>query len=282
MEITILGSGGCTVIPKPLCQCHICREAREKGVPYARSGPAIFFNDENLLIDTPAEIGRQLNQNGIDRLKYLMFTHLDPDHVEGLRVVEQIALDFRDWRAYDDKRIKLLLPEPLDRDILRLKSSYGPLIGFYQEQGYVECIPFQYRMDLGEMKILGIPVDRGQQTVFIYVITKAGRKVIYAPCDLRPFPETQSEVQEADLLVIQPGIFETGLKHGFTYPENHISRTTLYTFEQTLALAKRIKARQVLFVHLEEYWNRGYDDYSAIERAHEGIRFAHDGMRINL
>ena len=117
MEITVLGSGGCTVIPKPLCRCHICREAREKGVPYARTGPAVFIHGENLLIDTPAEIGRQLNQNRIDSLRYLMFTHLDPDHVEGIRVVEQIALDFRDWRAYENKRVRLLLPEPLDRDI---------------------------------------------------------------------------------------------------------------------------------------------------------------------
>jgi phosphoribosyl 1,2-cyclic phosphate phosphodiesterase len=282
MEITILGSGGCTVIPKPLCQCGICREAREKGVPYARTGPSIFIHDEKLLIDTPAEISRQLNQAGIDQLKYLMFTHLDPDHVEGIRVVEQIALDFRDWRAYEKKRIAILLPEPLDRDILRLKSFYGSLLDFYQKQGYVECVPFDHQIDTGETKILGIPVDRGQQTVFIYVITKLGRKLVYAPCDIRPFPESRPEVHGADLLVIQPGIFETGLKHGFIYPEDHISRTTLYTFDQTLALARRIKAKQVLFVHLEEYWNRGHDDYMAIEKEHEGIRFAHDGMRINL
>ena len=33
MKLTILGSGGCMVIPKPLCDCHVCKEAREKGVP---------------------------------------------------------------------------------------------------------------------------------------------------------------------------------------------------------------------------------------------------------
>ena len=175
-----------------------------------------------------------------------------------------------------------MLPEPLDRNIYRLQSYYGSLLGFYQEQGYVKCIAFKDQMDVGDSKILGIPVQRGQQTVFIYVITKAGRKLIYAPCDIRPFPESRPEVHGADLLVIQPGIFETGLKHGFIYPEDHISRTTLYTFDQTLALSQRIKAKQVLFVHLEEYWNRGHDDYSAIEKEHEGIRFAHDGMRINL
>ena len=269
-------------IPKPLCRCSICREARKKGIPYARTGPAIFIHDENLLIDTPAEIGRQMNRNQIDQLKYLMFTHLDPDHVEGIRVVEQIALDFRDWRAYKNKRIKLLLPEPLDRDIFRLKSCYGSLLDFYQKQGYVKCIPFKHQIKIGEIEFVGIPVDRGQQTVFIYVITKAGRKLVYAPCDIRPFPETRPEVHRANLLVIQPGIFESGLKHGFTYPKNHISRTTLYTFEQTLALARRIKAKRILFVHLEEYWNRSYDDYLAIEKRHSGIRFAHDGMQINI
>lgn len=36
MKWTILGSGGCTVIPKPLCDCSIRIEAREKGIPYAR------------------------------------------------------------------------------------------------------------------------------------------------------------------------------------------------------------------------------------------------------
>ena len=56
MKWIILGSGGCMVIPKPLCRCHVCQEARKKGVPYARAGPSAFVHDINLLIDTPAEI----------------------------------------------------------------------------------------------------------------------------------------------------------------------------------------------------------------------------------
>ncbi len=97
---------------------------------------------------------------------------------------------------------------------------------------------------------------------------------------LKPFPEHRHEVQQADLLIIQPGIFEEGLKHGFRYPAEHISRTTLYTFEQTLHLATRLKARRVLFVHLEEYWNRSYDDYRALEPKNQRVRFAYDGMQL--
>jgi phosphoribosyl 1,2-cyclic phosphate phosphodiesterase len=282
MKWTILGSGGCAVIPKPLCQCRICREAREKGVPYARAGPSAFLHDINLLIDTPAEISERLNRSAIDRVDYLTFTHLDPDHVEGFRVVEQIALDFRNWRAYPEKQICLLLPEPLNENIEKLNSQYGPFIDFFQRRGFVELKSFKDKVHLKDVQLTAIPVERNSQPVFIYVFEKSGGKVIYAPCDLKPFPEHRDEVQRPDLLITQPGIFETGLKHGFEYPAEHITRKNLYTFEQTLSLAQRLQVKEVLFTHLEEYWHRSYDDYRALEADNPGIRFAYDGMQVTV
>ena len=282
MKWTILGSGGCVVIPKPLCQCRICREARKKGAPYIRTGPAAFLHDINLLIDTPAEIVSQLNRSSIRRINNLTFSHLDPDHVEGFRVVEQIALDFRAWRAYPEKQICLLLPEQLHEPIRKLRSQYGPLLDFYEESGFVKLKLFHNRIQLGDVRITAIPVDRDARLAFIYVFEKAGRKVVYAVCDIKPFPEHRSEVQRADLLIVQPGIFEEKLKHAFKYPDEHISRTTLYTYEQTIALATRLQAKKVIFVHLEEYWNRSYDDYRVLESKDRRIRFAHDGMQLKV
>jgi len=282
MEWTILGSGGCMLIPKPLCQCPVCREARERGIPYARSGPSAFLHDINLLIDTPAEIITQLNRSSIDSIDYLILTHLDPDHVEGFRVVEQITLDFRTWHAYSEKQICLILPEELRDRINRIHSQYGPVIDFYRESGFIQVEFFGGEIEIKDVKITAIPVDRGSQLSFIYIFEKAERKVVYAPCDLKPFPEHSEVVQEADLLVIQPGKFEEGLKHNFHYPADHISRTTLYTFEQTLNLATRIRAKKVLFVHLEEYWNRSYDDYLALESDNQIFRFAYDGMKLTV
>jgi phosphoribosyl 1,2-cyclic phosphate phosphodiesterase len=282
MKWTILGSGGCMVIPKPLCRCRVCREARDKGIPYARAGPSAFLHDLNLLIDTPAEIVGMLNRSRIRRVDYLTFTHLDPDHTEGLRVVEQITLDFRTWRAYPKKQVCLLLPEQLVEPLREIRSQYGPLLDFYQESGFVRLMLFQDRVEIGDVRITAISVDRGRQMAFVYVFEKSGRKVVYAPCDIKPFPEHRKEVQQADLLIIQPGIFEKGLKHGFKYLAEHISRTTLYTFEQTLDLAKRLQAKKVLFVHLEEYWNRSYDDYRALESKNKAVRFAYDGMQVTV
>jgi len=270
------------VIPKPLCRCRVCQEARKKGVPYARAGPSAFLHDINLLIDTPAEIVNLLNRSTIRRVDYLTFTHLDPDHVEGFRVVEQISLDFRSWRAYPEKQVCLLLPEQLSAGMRDIRSQYGPVVDFYRESGFVCLTLFHDKLKVADVDITAIPVDRGSKLAFVYVFEKSGRKVVYAPCDIKPFPEHRTEVQQPDLLVIQPGIFEEGLRHGFRYPDEHISRTTLYTFEQTLHLATRLEARKVLFVHLEEYWNRSYDDYRALESKHQRVRFAYDGMQLRV
>ena len=270
------------VIPKPLCTCNLCKEARKKGAPYERTGPSAFIHDENLLIDTPAEIAYQLNRSRIERIDYLIFTHLDPDHIEGFRVVEQITLDFRTWEAYPDKEIKLILPDLLYERIRDLQSIHGPVFDFFEKSGFVTCSPFRETVKVGRIHITGLPVDRGNHFSFIYVFEKDTAKVVYAPCDIKPFPEDRQEVRNADLLVIQPGIFEGGLKHGFKYPEDHISRITLYTFEQTVALAGRIKAKQILFVHLEEYWNRSHDDYVALQDKFDNIRFAYDGLHVTV
>jgi len=282
MKWTILGSGGCMVIPKPLCQCRICREARSKGPPYARAGPSTFLHDINLLIDTPAEIAGLLNRSRINKIDYVLFTHLDPDHIEGLRVVEQISLDFRTWRAYPEKQICLILPEQLYERAREIYSQYGSVIDFYQESDFITVKLFQDKIRLDDILITAIPVDRDSQLSFVYVFEKSGKKVVYAPCDLKPFPEHRIEVRQADLLIIQPGIFEKGLKHNFKYPANHISRSTIYTFEQTLDLATRLQSKKVLFVHLEEYWNRSYDDYRALESKNRMIKFACDGMVVTV
>jgi len=282
MKLTILGSGGCMVIPKPLCRCRVCREAREKGIPYARGGPAAYIHDAGLLIDTPAEIAAQLNRERIRRLDYLMLTHLDPDHAEGLRVVEQVTLDFRTWRAYPDKCITLLLPAALEDPLRRIATQYGPAIGHYLKGGFLKLETFREETLAGDVAITAVPVAGSRLPVFIYVYEKAGRKLVYAPCDIKPFPEDRPEVRDADWLVIQPGIFESGLRHSYRYPAGHISRKALYTFEETLALAGRIGARRTVFTHLEEYWHRSYDDYKRLERGHAGIRFAYDGMKLTV
>jgi phosphoribosyl 1,2-cyclic phosphate phosphodiesterase len=282
MDFSILGSGGCTVIPKPLCRCRVCTEAREKGGPFERGGPAAFLHDENILIDTPAEISRQLNRSDIRVITHLMLTHLDPDHIEGFRVVEQMTIDFRTWEAFPGKTVRLVMPRQLLENFRKVTTAYGSLVSFYEKSGFLCCEPFDRQTRIGEIQVTAIPVDRGDQVAYIYVFEKNGAKVVYAPCDIKPFPEQDPAVQRPDVLFIQPGMFETGLKDGFVYPADHVSRKTLYTFDQTVALSRRIQAVKVVFIHLEEYWNRSYTDYCTLEAFCDNMVFARDGMQFSI
>jgi phosphoribosyl 1,2-cyclic phosphate phosphodiesterase len=100
-------------------------------MPYARAGPSAFLHDINLLLDTPAEISSILNRSPIHFIDYLMFTDLNPDHVEGFRVVEQITLDFRTWRTYPEKQVYLMIPEQLVLRVREIRSQYDPILDFY-------------------------------------------------------------------------------------------------------------------------------------------------------
>lgn len=269
------------VIPKPLCQCQVCLEARQKGGAYVRTGPSAFLHDGNILIDTPAEIAWQLNRFDIRKIDHLIFTHLDPDHIEGFRVVEQIALDFRTWKAYPNQGIKLILPAPLARNLKKIKTVYGSQISFFKDSGFVAVQTFERSMHIKDIHITALAINRDDSVSYVYVFEKGGQKIVYAPCDVRPFPEDDPIVQGADILCIQPGIIEGRLKHDFVYPKDHISRTTLYTLEETIELSRRIGAKRTIFNHLEEYWNLSFSDYEKLASKYDCFQFAHDGMHIN-
>ena len=61
MRFEFLGTGGAVTTPRPTCSCPVCVEARERGVPYSRTGPSLFLHGWNVLFDTPEESKEQLN-----------------------------------------------------------------------------------------------------------------------------------------------------------------------------------------------------------------------------
>ena len=48
MRFVILGSSGCVSLPRPLCRCIVCEEARDKGALYARRGCSMYLQDAHL------------------------------------------------------------------------------------------------------------------------------------------------------------------------------------------------------------------------------------------
>ena len=139
MNVIILGSGGCVSTPRACCNCRVCIEARQKGFPYARTGCSLFVEDVNLLIDTPEDINASLNNSGIQKVEHILYSHCDPDHTMGMRVVEQLKMD---WLANSlgkkpDHPIEVASLPSILADIKKQGTKYGSAIKYYEASGLI-------------------------------------------------------------------------------------------------------------------------------------------------
>lgn len=281
MNIIIIGSGGCVSIPRACCNCSICTEARLKGFPYARTGCSLFVEDANILIDTPEDINNSLNNSNIQNVEHIFYSHCDPDHTMGMRVIEQLKMD---WLAdsIGKKQVNPIevasLPAIVE-DIKKQGTKYGSVLEYYEAKGLIytsEIHTFKDNNILVEL----IPVDE-QEHVAIFIISSDSKKVIYAPCDVKPFPKSE-KFQNADVLIIGNTIVGDVLKDGFVLNEDNPLREQLFALDEIDTIKNQYGIKKVIVTHLEEDWGKSYDDYKELEKKLNGIYFAYDGLRIEL
>ncbi len=281
MNIIILGSGGCVSIPRACCNCRICTEARLKGFPYARTGCSLFIEEANILIDTPEDINTSLNNAHIQKVDHILYSHCDPDHTMGIRVIEQLKMD---WLAaslgkklYNPIEVASL-PVILE-DIKKQSTKYGSILEYYELRGLIYTKGIRTFKD-NNIQIELIPVDE-QEHVTVFIISSDSKKVIYAPCDVKPFPKSE-KFQGADVLIIGNTIVGEVLKDGFILKEDNPLRKELFTLNEVDAIRKQYGIKEVIITHLEEDWGKSYDDYKKLEREWSFIHFAYDGLKLSL
>lgn len=285
MKVKIIGSGGCVSIPRPCCNCRVCKEAREKGFPYARTGCSLLIEEENIIIDTPEDIHVALNNAGVERVDCVLYSHIDPDHTMGIRVFEQLRMNWLNVSVGipNENPIQVTTLPRILEDLKKQATRYGSMMEYYEWRGLIKPEAGEF-IQRGDLRIDLIPVNK-EQTVAIFVLTEHGRKIIYAPCDVKPFPE-HSIFQGADVLIIGNTIVgdpvEGGIrvKNGFLMKEDNPLRKDLFILKEVLALKEKYQIPRVIITHLEEEWGKSLDDYKAMEKQYEGLEFAYDGMEV--
>ena len=250
MKIKIIGSGGCVSTPRPCCSCRVCTEAREKGFPYARTGCSLFIEDEKILIDTPEDINYALNNAGVNEVKYILYSHCDPDHTMGMRVIEQLRMDWIGlsvgWKCKNPIRVSSL-PTILE-DIRLQRTRYGSVLDYYEWRGLVTTKGIR-SLQVNGINIDLIPVDDAEH-VAVFLISGNGRKVIYAPCDVKPFPHSE-KFYNADLLIIGNTVVGDVLKDGFVLQEENPIRKELFILDEVMELKDKYAVKEVIITHLE-------------------------------
>jgi phosphoribosyl 1,2-cyclic phosphate phosphodiesterase len=282
MKFIITGSGGCGYTPKPLCQCPVCVQAREKGRPYARCGCSLYLEDISLLVDTPEDIPIAINNADIRSVDSIIYSHADPDHTLGMRVVEHLRLEW--LKYYDgikiDNPIAVCASAWVMRDLNGIRTKYGPLLDYYESMGMITRRIVEKSMAIGGIDIAFIPVPK-RKAVSVFVFESGGKKLIYAPCDCVPFPDDEI-LYGSDVLVMGNTFIGDALKNGKVITAENPIRKELFSFEGALEIKKRLNAKRLILTHIEEEWGKSYDDYLALEKEYDNVCFAYDGMEIDI
>lgn len=280
MEFEIIGSGGCVSLPKPLCKCNICQEAREKGRPYSRYGCSLFLHDINLLIDTPEDIAHAINHSSIEQIDTVLFSHGDPDHTLGFRVFEHLRLNWFTALAGQkcNNPIDVIAMPHVMADLNAIYSSYGGFLDYYEnERNLIKRCTVQEDQTIEGIKISFVRID----TATVFVFESKGKKLIYAPCDVKPFPD-EAIFMGADVMVIGNTIIGETLKDGYILSEDNPLKKDLFSMPEIINLKSKYKIKKVIITHIEEDWGKSYDDYIKLEAQYEDVQFAYDGMLISV
>ena len=126
---------------------------------------------------------------------------------------------------------------------------------------------------------MGKELSQKKKAVSTFVFESNGKKLIYAPCDCVPFPNDEI-IQGADILVIGNTFIGDVMKNNKVITPEHPLRKELHSFEDVLKIKEQLGIKRLIITHIEEDWGKTYDDYIALEKKHQNVQFAYDGMTI--
>ena len=165
-------------------------------------------------------------------------------------------------------------------DLNAIRTRLGSVFDYYESLNLIKRQVVQGSIMIQDIKITFVPVDKNDQ-VTIFIFEKAGKKLIYAPCDVKPWPN-ESRFFQADYLIIGNTVLGDCLKNGIVLAEDNILKKELFTLEEIMEIKQQHHIKQVIMTHIEEDWGKSYDDYLELEKQYDNLTFAYDGMVIEL
>jgi phosphoribosyl 1,2-cyclic phosphate phosphodiesterase len=284
VRVEILGSGGATTTPRPGCTCRVCVEAREKGVPYARTGPSVFVHGPNIVFDTPEEAKLQLDRAAIGDIRGCFYSHWHPDHTLGRRVWETRNGDFRSWPREAKRPLvtDVYLPEQVAADHRKYLGGMEHL-EFMQGRGWVRV----HELRDGESVLIDgveiLPFRLSEDYVYAFELRERGRRVLIVMDELNGW-SPPAALKGVDLAVLPMGICEFDLFTGDRriHPEHPV---LIYeaTFEETRAIVKALGAEHVVLSHVEEIDGLSHDDLLRVAPDYgANVTFAWDGLVVEV
>ncbi len=258
--LRFLGTGAAGGVPSFFCNCAACVEAVSYP-EFQRTRSSVLINGrENVLVDAPPDLRRQLLTAGVRQINSFILTHNHYDHSGGLAELELYA------------RIGGLAPRPSYMSRESAEWLEGTL-GFMVDCLDVHVIQTGEEFMIDDMTYAALEVTHSPGTFGLLMTSKYGR-VAYIP-DTGPLPPvTLDALRGVDTLILGASFWGKN-----RLPEDHLS------VQEALTLAIDIEPKRCYLTHRSMHYdspvtNRELESHLA--SFGESFRVARDGLSIGI
>ncbi|MFX0095521.1 MAG: MBL fold metallo-hydrolase [Candidatus Hodarchaeota archaeon] len=266
-ELVFLGTGAAIQIPAFFCGCETCEAARKDKKQQRTRASAALIGQECVVIDPGPDIEFQLERESIRRVNRIFITHWHYDHVWGLGAFGEPP-SLAGWSP-----IHIYLPEDV-------------VFHFDQELSYIKRNVILHSVHPGDR--IKLPdatweiVKTTHNEHSIGFIVESRQKFAYILDSVVPPSETVERLTDLDILILEGTMDELCLKEGIKWMN--------FSVQEAIDFWQQLGTKKCVLTHLSCHsWN--YDHLVSgftitqrfeYEARYSGLRFAHDGMRIQL
>lgn len=221
----------------------------------------------------------ELERCGIGSVNNAFYTHWHPDHTAGRRIFEQLNMDWITDKPANTTTV--FLPPKVEEDF----KTYG-LMDHMKHLERLGVIALRRIEENAKVQIGGIGVSCMQManpSLYAYTLEENEKRVLLAVDDTYHWTPPPS-LRDVDLAVLETGWFEKAPDGTALFPVGNPIRMSEASFEETLKKIRAINAKRTILTHIEEIFQRTYDDLMEIERQYKelNIKFAYDGLIVEV
>lgn len=247
LRLTFLGTGTSMGVPTLGCECRVCRSPDPHD---RRTRPSVLleYNGRAVVIDTSPDFRQQALAAHLKRVDAVVYTHGHADHLLGLDDLRPFNLKQGPIPLYANRATQQLIRQTFPYVFgSGTPNSTVPEVELKEIDGPFELFGRRFLPLVvlhGEMEVLGFRFGRAAYVTDFSTIP----------------PVALAQLQELDLLVLDA-----------LRDRPHPNHSTV---EQSLALARELRPRQVYFTHIAH--DLGHAETNA--RLPAGVALAYDGL----
>lgn len=184
MKVKLLGTGDPLGMPVMGCKCEYCKETE------GRNRPCVYIEDKSssLVLDTPPDLKRAINSEGLKIPDYFFITHFHFDHFWGIPEIDQLSF------LKDEPNFEVYLDQTAFENVKENISWLSIDENIFENQEIIQA---------GEMHVSPFNVEHSDfMETYGFKISKGKKKIVYLPDFREISQETKERIKGADLLII--------------------------------------------------------------------------------